>query len=111
MIKENDIVYISGPMTGYTLFNFPQFFAVEGLLKKYFACKVLNPARHVDNLEYEQYMRLAMEDVKECSCILLLPGWPSSKGAVREVAEGQKLNKRFILYDEVLSIIAKKLEA
>ena len=111
MIKKTDIVYISGPMTGYHLYNYPLFFAVEGLLKKYFACKVLNPARHEDGLEYEKYMKRAMLDVQLCDCIVLLPGWLSSRGASREVAEGQRLQKRFLLYDEILTAISIKLEA
>ena len=110
MIKETETVYISGPMTGYRLFNYPLFFAVEGLLKKFFSCTVLNPARQEDGLEYETYMKLAMEDVRSCDCIILLPGWLSSRGAAREVAEGQKLKKRFLIYDDVLAEISKRIE-
>lgn len=84
MLKVNDIVYIAGPMSGCKLFNYPAFFAMEGLLKKEFGCKVLNPARQPNGLTYEEYMKRAFEDVRKASVVVMLNNWTLSDGAQRE---------------------------
>ena len=84
MIPRHATVYLSGPMSGYPLFNHPAFFAMEGLLRKNFECDILNPARNPHGLTYDQYMDLAFEDIRKCDHILLLDGWHLSRGAKME---------------------------
>lgn len=83
-LSRDDIVYIAGPMSGCKLFNYPAFFAMEGLLKKEFGCKVLNPARQPNGLTYEEYMKRAFEDVRKASVVVMLNNWTLSDGAQRE---------------------------
>lgn len=84
LLSCDDIVYIAGPMSGCKLFNYPAFFAMEGLLKKEFGCKVLNPARQPNGLAYEEYMKRAFEDVRKASVVVMLNNWTLSDGAQRE---------------------------
>ena len=83
-LSRDDIVYIAGPMSGCKLFNYPAFFAMEGMLKKEFGCKVLNPARQPNGLAYEEYMKRAFEDVRKASVVVMLNNWTLSDGAQRE---------------------------
>ncbi len=107
MILKSDVVYIAGPMTGHVLFNYPSFFAMEGLLKKEFGCEVLNPARQPHGLDYETYMTLAFQDLRQATVILMLNGWQRSPGARREFEFAAK-NRIEILFEEQLTIFLTK---
>lgn len=84
-ITAEDVVYISGPMTGIEEYNRPAFNVVELWLRDNVGCMVLNPARHPDGLEYGEYMRRAYRDLTMASAVVLLPGWQTSRGAMAEV--------------------------
>ena len=84
LFSPDDIVYIAGPMTGKTLFNYVKFFGYAGLLKKEYGCTVLNPARQPNGLTYKQYLARAIADVSHATAILLLNGWIQSPGARKE---------------------------
>lgn len=48
---------------------------------------VLNPARHqIEGGEWQDYMRLALRDISNCTGIATIPGWEESAGARAEVA-------------------------
>ncbi|MBO4304636.1 MAG: DUF4406 domain-containing protein [Lentisphaeria bacterium] len=83
-IEKTDTVYIAGPMTGKFLLNYPRFFGMAELLRKTYSCKVLNPARQPDGLEYGEYMRRALRDLIQATAVVLLDGWEASSGAVTE---------------------------
>lgn len=85
MIRPNDIVYISGPMTGLPFFNYFKFYAWEGMIAKEYGCKVLNPARHQDGRPYQYYMDRAAEDLKQATAIVLLDNWKNSRGVKFEL--------------------------
>ena len=85
-------VYISGPMKGKPLFNYPAFNAMAKALQDLGAIPI-NPTRHPEGLEYEMYMKYAFLDVEACDWVCLLPGWKDSPGAQREVARARELGK------------------
>lgn len=94
MFDHNDIIYISGPMSGIPDANRAAFNAAEKYLADEFGCKILNPARHEDGLNYAQYMELAMLDVSCCTKVVTLPGVQNSMGACFEIfVAGLKLHK------------------
>jgi NTP pyrophosphatase (non-canonical NTP hydrolase) len=80
-------VYISGPMTGYEFFNFPEFNrAAAALRKKGF--KVLNPPEFQpveDGKTYNDYMRLDIRELTYADAVVVLEGWSCSSGAKKEV--------------------------
>ena len=78
-------VYISGPMTGISEYNFPAFFKAEKLLKEY-GYIPLNPARSPKGLEYKHYMDIAFAMIRSSQEIYTLDGWEKSNGAIAEVA-------------------------
>lgn len=96
---ENNI-YIAGPMTGYTEFNFPAFFAAEDKLRAE-GWNVFNPARNDQNIgvdvtgttgKHEEIptfcLRKAlawdMQRICESGAIYMLKGWEHSSGARAE---------------------------
>lgn len=101
-LDRNLTYYISGPMTGYPDFNYPLFEEVCKWAGKR-GLKVIsphrNPAPTPEFLEaegisaWEYYMRLCRKQVKECSGIIMLPGWPKSTGAREELALNLEDNK------------------
>lgn len=86
-------VYIAGPMTGYTDYNYPAFDKAS----KFWADRgwaVLNPADHFlgdQGLQMATYMRGAVHAVLQADAIALLPGWAHSPGATMEVIMGHRM--------------------
>lgn len=78
-------IYLAGPMSGLPDYNYPAFGAAADKLRAH-GHEVLNPA---DNPvppcgSWAGYMRMALAQLVQCECIVLLPGWDVSKGAVVE---------------------------
>lgn len=85
-------LYIAGPMTGLPEFNYPAFNAVAKRLRE-LGHEVLNPAEnpHPPCGTWAGYMRMALVQLVQCECIVLLPGWAESRGALLERAIAQAL--------------------
>lgn len=91
---DNDIVYLSGPMRGYSNDNFDEFNRLEeqwGLM----GWIVINPARNatiaaaskkisVTELNRHDLMRADIEALLEADAIAMLKGWEGSEGANTE---------------------------
>ena len=101
MITEQDKVYIAGPMTGIPELNYPAFNRAEKRISEKIGCRILNPARQPDGLEYEEYMRRGFADIEEATAIFLITGWEKSKGAVRELKYAIRKGKKIFFEEEV----------
>ncbi len=129
-IEPKGVAYVAGPMSGSEFYNVVEFerVAAEWTLKGY---KVLTPfdtnsivwQRHygrdfdprVDKCEYGDPLLVEMfiEDLKAAllaDVIVLLEGWPKSKGATREVAVATLFGKDFRKPDGRKMIITPKLD-
>lgn len=75
-------IYIAGPMTGRAQFNYPAFHQAATLLRAA-GHVVINPAENpVPSCgSWLGYMRMSVAQVASVDCLVMLPGWPFSKGA------------------------------
>ena len=90
-------IYISGPMTGHPDKNLESFKQAQTVLESK-GYNVLNPHKIADTVnirffemgkiaEYEDYLKEDLiQLLSHADCVLVLPGWRSSKGAKLEVA-------------------------
>lgn len=108
MSDKHQVIYLAGPMQGYAEFNFPLFNAVAWALRED-GSTVFNPAekdieRHdgadiskgnnegsLDKVKASHgfSLRAALADdlkfiCEQANCIVLLPGWEKSNGAMAE---------------------------
>ena len=100
MIKENEVVYLSGPIAGNDGFYF-DFADAMIYLNLIYKCITLNPAMLPHGLAYEQYMTIDLAMVEVCDVIVMLPGWNNSNGARREHKRALELDKRIIEYGDL----------
>jgi hypothetical protein len=110
LIRETDIVYIAGKMSGMPMFNYPAFYGLAGIIEKEFRCEVLNPARQPNGLDYEEYMRRAMADLDRATVIVLLDSWQQSPGAKREFQRAFQRRIGILYQSQVESAVAAKLK-
>lgn len=110
LIRESDIVYLAGPMTGKPMFNYPAFYGMAGLIAKEYSCEVLNPARQPNGLAYEEYMKLAFADLDRATVIVLLDGWSQSKGATKEFLRAHQRRIGILYWHQVKTVLTRKLE-
>ena len=83
--REPQVLYLSGPMTGYPDCNYPLFHAEAAVLRSH-GYIVHNPAAVGDM--GSQYTDLLREDIRAilgCGGVATLEGWWSSKGAQLEI--------------------------
>lgn len=106
-------IYLAGPMTGLPDFNYPAFNAAAEKLRAQ-GHEVLNPA---DNPvppcgTWQGYMRMALTQLVQCECIVLLPGWAESKGALieRKLAQVLFMEVVHFLDDPVLERAPKAVQ-
>jgi hypothetical protein len=78
-------VYLCGPMSGLPDLNHHAFHRAQGQLEAR-GFEVVSPARLVtDGRAWHLAMRVCLHHLVTCDQIALLPGWPQSKGARREL--------------------------
>ena len=78
-------IYLAGPMTGYTDFNFPHFAQMAKTLRD-LGHEVTNPAE-IDmgpNPTWGDCMRADIAALIQCTGIAMLRGWELSRGASLE---------------------------
>lgn len=95
--KENNKIYIAGPMTGLPNYNFDAFDRAAKILKAR-GLEPMNPAdngrqwliehahREPNASEYQDLLNAGRKMIRECSKIYLLQGWEKSKGALSELS-------------------------
>lgn len=75
-------IYVAGPMTGLSEFNYPAFHAAAERLRA-LGFEVENPAENPEPScgTWLGYMRMAIRQVSRCDGMAMLPNWRDSKGA------------------------------
>lgn len=108
-LEKGKTIYVSGPMSGYTNYNFEEFFYWGKLLKLH-GYKVINPAdKDLTKMFHGwQYTEDQWEDLIEydrmlikcyADAVFLLKGWEDSKGALLEIEEAN-LKQIPLFYEE-----------
>ena len=109
------ILYVSGPMRGYPLFNFHSFENACRVLRGVQlgpAHTVFSPHEHDREAAFDptlgvdptpekmaELMRWDLERVIECDAIVLLPGWQRSRGALVELTVAVNVGKEVYEFD------------
>lgn len=85
-------LYIAGPMTGISDYNYPQFHAVAAKLRDA-GFEVECPAENdlEPGLDWHVYLRHAIKRLLDCDAVATLPAWERSKGARLEVMIAERL--------------------
>ena len=109
--KQNNKIYIAGPMTGLPNYNFEAFDrAATRLSARGFDVK--NPAdvgrkwlaeheyREPNKSEYQELLNAGRAMLRECKTIYLLRGWQNSNGALGELSYALILGARVELEGE-----------
>lgn len=95
---ENELIYISGPITGVS--NYRENFArAENYLSRK-GYRVINPAKVDDALpflDYEQHMTKDLVLLGLCETIYMLTGWENSKGANIEYQYAKNHNLKILV--------------
>lgn len=94
-------VYLSGPMTGYPLHNYPAFREAREQLRAE-GFDVLCPAEAgvVEGWSWADYLRRDLAMVLQAEAIVLLRGWAGSKGALLEHHVGRELGLPSCFYGD-----------
>lgn len=109
--REQNKIFISGPMTGYEQHNYPLFEKVEDMLT-IAGYKCVNPAKigmkydpeKVDQNKklYKAMEKEIQEAEKTCNTILLLPGWEKSVGVRLELQTAIRMKMKIVLGDHLI---------
>lgn len=85
-------LYVSGPMSGWTDYNFPAFNEASAKLRDA-EYAIENPADKgvLSGWEWEDYLRYDLAQLLQCDGVAVLPSWHLSKGACFEVDVATKL--------------------
>ncbi len=95
------IVYISGPMTGYPLHNYPAFReAREQLRAEGFTVLCPAEAGVVEEWSWSDYLRRDLVMVCQADAVVLLRGWLDSKGALLEIHVARELGLQIRYYGD-----------
>ena len=85
-------IYIAGPMTGLSDFNYPAFHQAAATLRAA-GHDVINPAENPKPAcgTWQGYMRMSVAQVAAVDGIAMLPDWEHSKGANLELYIAERL--------------------
>lgn len=100
------IGYLSGPITGHK--NYRRQFAEAAAALKDLGYVVINPAEldqalPVEEMSYEDIMKIDMELLATADYLVQLPGWEDSKGANRELGFALGADKIIVSLDQLLT--------
>jgi hypothetical protein len=98
-------VYLSGPMKGKPLHNFPKFTEVAAILRGFYNLEVLSPheipSKVARTLTREEYLKVDLYEMLdfECEGIVMMDNWLDSWGACFELNVAAKLGFQIFLWD------------
>lgn len=100
------IGYLSGPITGHKNYR-QQFARAAGVLKE-MGYVVINPAElgaalPLDQMSYEDIMKIDMALLAAADYLVQLPGWEDSKGANRELGFALGTDKIIVSLEQLLT--------
>lgn len=100
------IGYLSGPIAGQKNYR-QQFARAAGALKE-LGYVVINPAElgaalPLDQMSYEDIMKIDMELLAAADYLVQLPGWEDSKGANRELGFALGTDKIIVSLEQLLT--------
>lgn len=100
------IGYLSGPITGHKNYR-QQFARAAGALKE-MGYVVINPAElgaalPLDQMSYEDIMKIDMALLAAADYLVQLPGWEDSKGANRELGFALGTDKIIVSLEQLLT--------
>ena len=100
------IGYLSGPITGHK--NYRQQFARAAGTLKWMGYAVINPAElgaalPLDQMSYEDIMKIDMGLLATADYLVQLPGWEDSKGANRELGFALGTDKIIVSLEQLLT--------
>lgn len=88
--KNVNLIYISGPMSGYPQNNYPAFHSAAQVLREVYGFTVINPAEFGclpgQKVHYTDLLRADLQALLACDGVATLPMWWESQGARHEVA-------------------------
>lgn len=101
---KDDVVYLSGPMTGLPGFGRERMRFAEGLARQCWPdAEVVNPADVPADWTWEQAMEQDLRTLRErATVVVLLSGWEKSKGARLEVRIALERNLPIVSFEELL---------
>lgn len=109
--QNKNLVYISGPMTGYSDLNAPAFAAAADTLRS-LGFTPVDPSRHViEDATWSDYLRVDLADMLMCTGVALLPNWETSRGARLEVSVAKELGMIVLSMDVWIDNAADLLTA
>ena len=101
-------VYISGKMTGLEERVYKENFRKAELFYRSCGYEVINPCKlsevvlkNKPDASYEDFMRVDLWALRNCTHIALLENWESSPGARREKAEAESNGLEIIFYKAI----------
>lgn len=104
------LLYISGPMSGLPDLNFPAFARAATALRQQ-GLEVLS-AHEIPHdepapgaLPWTTYLREDVRHLLTCDAIVMLPGWPLSRGARLELDVAVSLELPVFFWDERLGLV------
>lgn len=100
------IGYLSGPITGHK--DYRRQFAKAAATLKEMGYNVINPAElgaalPLDQMSYEDIMKIDMELLATADYLVQLPGWEDSKGANRELGFALGTDKIIVSLEQLLT--------
>lgn len=97
-------IYISGPMTGLPLLNFPAF-NIESARLRTLGYEVVNPADiNTDpDTGWHECLRNDLKALLDCDTLVLLDGWQKSAGAHLEMHVAHRVGLTILIASEVVA--------
>lgn len=102
LIGEEDVVYLSGPMSNMPKCNRNAFFQAAAEIRRIYGCEVLNPAALPQEKNYPWYIRKAMKQIRKATVVVTLPGAALSDGARVEIRAAGDLDIPVIPIEEIV---------